>query len=261
MPTFFATVIQSRPFLTSVQTAAHFRHLPLRGTAPKALRFFWRQSTQDTTGRPPRLSPCTASRPNMTRFESLESPCQIRAPANPSWRLRSVVSMRSEPVLLSRISPYDRSLYPMRSLRRKPMMRKNSLWWAVRRLLKFGERIAHVAHLYSIASTTPALNNLGLSYSRALRQSYYRELYLLTLAQAAPMRRLISLSRYALSLIAPPRHTTSVVCSYVRRPAATIRSVFDVVLEWDHRCMASGFFSDAVSSNSCYATSLSPSSW
>ena len=120
MPTFFGAVIQSRPSLTTTPNATHFRPLPLRGTAPKASKFFSRQSTQDVAGRPPRLGPCTASRPNMTRFESLESPCRTRAPANPSWHLRIAVWMRSEPVL-SRTSPYDRGLYPVRSLRRKSM--------------------------------------------------------------------------------------------------------------------------------------------
>ena len=195
---FFAAVIQSRPSLTTTPNATHFRPLPLRGTAPKASRFFCRQSTHDVAGRPPRLGPCTASRPNMTRFDSLESPCRTRAPANPSWRFRIVVSMRSEPVL-SRTSLYDRGLYPMRSLRRKPIMRKSSLWWAVRRLLKSWERIVHVAHPYSIASITSALKSLILSDSRAFRRSYSWELYFLTLAQAAPIRRLISMSRSALA--------------------------------------------------------------
>ena len=40
MRTFFAPVIQSRPSLTTTPNAAHFRPLPLRGTAPKASRFF-----------------------------------------------------------------------------------------------------------------------------------------------------------------------------------------------------------------------------
>ena len=123
LPTFFAAVIQSRPSLTTTPNATHFHPLPLRGTAPKASTFFWRQTTQDVAGRPPRLGPFTASRPNMTRFESLESPCRTRAPANPSWRFRIVVSMRSEPVL-SRTFPCDRDLYPVRSLRRNPIMRK-----------------------------------------------------------------------------------------------------------------------------------------
>ena len=126
LPTFFAAVIQSRLSLTPTPNATHFRHLPLRGTAPKASRFFWRQSTQDVAGRPPRLGPCTASRPNMTRFESLEPPCRTRAPASLSWRFRIDVSMRSEPVL-SRTFLYERGLYPVRSLRRKPIMRKSSL--------------------------------------------------------------------------------------------------------------------------------------
>ena len=101
----------------------------------------------------------------MTRFENLELPCRTRATANPSWRFRVIVSMRSEPVL-SRASLYDRGLYPMRSLRRKPIIRKSSLWWAVRRLLKSWERIVHVAHPYSIASITSALNSLILSDRR-----------------------------------------------------------------------------------------------
>ena len=151
--------------------ATHFRPLPLRGIAPKASKFFWRQSPQDVAGRPPPLGPCTASRPNIIRFESLESPCRIRAPANPSWRFQVVVSMRLE-LVLSRASPYDRGLYPVRSLHRKPMTRKNSLWWAVRRLREFGERIVHVAHPYRIASTTPALNSLIFSDNRAFRRSY-----------------------------------------------------------------------------------------
>ena len=171
LPMFFAAVIQSRPSLTTFPNATHFRPLPLRGTAPKALRLFWRQSTYDVAGRLPRLGPCPASRPNMNRFESLESPCRTRAPANPSWRFRIVVSMRSEPVL-SRTSLYDRGLYPMRSLRQKLIMRKSSLWWVVRRLLKSWERIVHVAHSYSIASITSALNSLILSDSRAFRRSY-----------------------------------------------------------------------------------------
>ena len=121
MPTFFAAVIQSRPSSTTGPNAAQFRPLSLRWISPKASRFFWRQFIQDVAGRPPRLGPCTASRSNMTHFESLESPCRIRTPANPSfWRFRIVVSMRSEPVL-SRTSSYDRGLYPVRSLRRKPM--------------------------------------------------------------------------------------------------------------------------------------------
>ena len=82
----------------------------------------------------------------------------------------------SEPVL-SRTSLYDRGLYPRRSLRRKPIMRKSSLWWAVRRLLKSWERIVHVAHPYSIASITSALKSLILSDSRAFRRSYSWELY------------------------------------------------------------------------------------
>ena len=131
MLTFLAAVIQSRPFLTRTSKATYFRPLPLCGAAPKASRFFWMESTQDVAGRPPRLGPCTASRPNMTCFESLESPCRTRALANQSWRFQIVVSMRSEPVL-SRSSLYDRGLYPVRSLRRKPMMRKTTLWWAVR---------------------------------------------------------------------------------------------------------------------------------
>ena len=135
MPTFFAAVIQSRPSLTTTPNATHFRLLPLRGTASKASTFFWRQSTQDVAGRPPSLRPCTASRPNMTRFESLEPPCRTRAPANPSWHFRVVVSMRSEPVI-SRISPYGRGLYPVWPLGRKTIMRKSSLWWALRGLLK-----------------------------------------------------------------------------------------------------------------------------
>ena len=106
MPTFFAAVIQSRQPLTTTPNATHLRPLPLHGTAPKALGFFWGQSTQDVAGRPPRLDPCTASRPNMTRFESFASPCRARAPPNSSWRFRIFVSMRSEPVL-SRLSPYD----------------------------------------------------------------------------------------------------------------------------------------------------------
>ena len=127
MPSFFAAVIQSRPSLTTTPNATHFRPLPLRGTASKISRFFWMQSTQDVAGQPPRLGPCTASRPNITRFEILESPRRTRAPANPSWRSRIVVSMCSEPVL-SRTSLYYRGLYPVRSLRRKPMTRKSSMW-------------------------------------------------------------------------------------------------------------------------------------
>ena len=57
-------------------------------------------------------------------------------------------------------------------------MRKSSLWWAVRRLLKSWERIVHVAHPYSIASITSALNSLILSDSRAFHRSYNWELYL-----------------------------------------------------------------------------------
>ena len=87
MPTFFAAVTQSRPSLITTPNATHFRPLPLRGTAPKASRFFWRQSSQDVAGRPPRLGPCTASRPNTTRFESLESPCRIRATGEPKLAL------------------------------------------------------------------------------------------------------------------------------------------------------------------------------
>ena len=85
IPTFFAVVIQSRRSLTTTPHTTHFRPLPLRGIAPKASRFFWRQPPpQDVAGRPPRVGTCTASRPNMTRFESLESPCRTRAPVNPS---------------------------------------------------------------------------------------------------------------------------------------------------------------------------------
>ena len=163
---FFVAVIQSRPSLTITPIATHFRPWLLRGTALKASRFFWGQSTHDVAGLPPRLGPCTASRPKMTRFESFESLCRTRAPANPCWRFRIVVSMRSEPVL-SRTSLYDRGLYPMRSSRRKPIMRKSSLWWAVRRLPKSWEHIVYVAHPYIIASITSALNSLNLSDSRA----------------------------------------------------------------------------------------------
>ena len=141
----------------------------------------------------------------------------------------------------------------MRSLRRKPIMRKSSLWWAARRLLKSWERIVYVAHPYSIASITSALSSLILSDSQAFPRSYNWELYFLTLAQAAPIRRLISMPRSALSLIAPPRYTNSVVCLY-RCTAASIRSAFDAVWGWDHRCTVSVFFSDTVSLNSWHAT-------
>ena len=134
-------------------------------------------------------------------------------------------------------------------------MRKSSLWWAVRRLLTSWECIVHMAHPYSIASITSALNSLILSDGRAFRRSYNWELYFLTHAQVAPMRRLISVSRFVLSLIAPPRYANSVVCLY-RCPAASIRSAFDAVLEWDHRFMASVFFSDIVSPNSWHATTM-----
>ena len=100
-----------------------------------------------------------------------------------------------------------------------------------------------MAHPYSIASITSALNSLILSDSRAFRRSYNWELYFLTLAQAAPMRRLILVSRCALSLIPPPRYTNSAVCLY-RCPAASIRSAFDAALGWDHRVMGSVLFSD-----------------
>ena len=52
---------------------------------PEGLEVFLEAVIQDVAGRPPRLGPCTTSRPNMTRFESFESPCRIRAPANPSF--------------------------------------------------------------------------------------------------------------------------------------------------------------------------------
>ena len=68
-----------------------------------------------------------------------------------------------------------------------------------------------MAHKYSIASTTSALNSLFLSDNRAFRRSYSWELYLLTFAQAAPLRRLISAVRSVLALIAP-RYTDSLVC-------------------------------------------------
>ena len=130
------------------------------------------------------------------------------------------------------------------------MTRKSSLWLAVHRLLKPWERIVHVTHPYSIASTTSALSSLILSDNRAFRRSSYNwELYLLTLAQAAPMRRLISVSRSALLPIAPPRYTNSVVYLY-RCPAASICRASGAVLGSDHRCMASVFFSDTVSPNS-----------
>ena len=109
LPTFLAAVIQSRPSFTTTPNAAHFRSLPLRGTAPKASRFFWRQSTQDVAGRPPRLGACTASHPNMTRFESLESPCRTRAPANPSCA--SELSFRCVLNWSSREPPYTIGVY------------------------------------------------------------------------------------------------------------------------------------------------------
>ena len=110
------------------------------------------------------------------------------------------------------------------------MMCKNNLWWAVRRLLKSLEHIVHVAHPYSIASITSTLNSLILSDSRAFRRSYDWEVHFLTLAQAAPMRRLISVSRSALSLIAPLRYTNSVVCYTVAlMPQFAARST----LYWD----------------------------
>ena len=132
MPTFFAAVIQSRSSLTTTRNAIHFRlSLSLRGIAPKASGVLWRQSAQDVAGRPPRLSPCTARRPNITRFESLESPCRTRAPVNPGRRSRIVVSMPSEPIL-SNASSYDRGLYAVQSVRRKSMTRNinSSLWRA-----------------------------------------------------------------------------------------------------------------------------------
>ena len=106
-------------------------------------RFFCRQSPQDVAGRPPRVGPCIICDPDMIRFRSLESPCRIRTPVNPNWRFRSVVSMRSEPVL-ARASPYDRSLYPVRSLRRKPITCKitSGKWYAGCQNL----RIVHVTH-------------------------------------------------------------------------------------------------------------------
>ena len=60
----------------------------------------------------------------------------------------------------------------------------------------------------------------------------------MTLAKAVPMRRLISVSRSAISLIAPPRYTKSVACLY-RWPVASVRRAFDAVLGSDHNCMAS----------------------
>ena len=135
VPTFFAETIQSLLSLTTTPDATHSLPLPLRRIALKASRFFWRQPPQDVVGRPPRFGPCTANRPNMTRLKSLESPCRIKAPDNPSWRFSITVWMRLEPVL-SRASPYDRGLYPLRFLRRKPMTRKSSLWLGVRRLPK-----------------------------------------------------------------------------------------------------------------------------
>ena len=95
IPTFFAAVIQSHLSLKTTPHETYFRRLPFRGTTPKASKFFWRQSTQDVAGRPFRLGLCIASRPNMTCFESLQSLCQIWAPANSNWRFRIVVSMRS----------------------------------------------------------------------------------------------------------------------------------------------------------------------
>ena len=47
MPKFFTAVTQSRLSLATIPNATYFRLLPLRGTAPTASRFFWRQSTQN----------------------------------------------------------------------------------------------------------------------------------------------------------------------------------------------------------------------
>ena len=89
MPTFFAAVIQSRPSFTTTPNAIHFHSLPLREIAKKASIFFWRKSPQDVAGRPLCLGPCTASHPNMMRFESLESPYQVDASGLSFRRVRS----------------------------------------------------------------------------------------------------------------------------------------------------------------------------
>ena len=68
-------------------------------------------------------------------------------------------------------------------------------------------------------------------------RSYNWELYLLNLAQAAAMRYLVSVSRSALSLIAPQKYTNLIVYLYLC-PIASSRSVFDGVLGWNHGCMA-----------------------
>ena len=68
--------------------------------SPEGLKIFLEEVHPNVADRPLRLGSCTLSRPNITLFESLESPYRKRAPANRSWRFRIiVVSMRWQPIL------------------------------------------------------------------------------------------------------------------------------------------------------------------
>ena len=61
-----------------------FSSFALARDRPKDLKIFLEAVPPRRRRRSPRLSPCTTSRPNMIRFESLEWPCRTRAWANPS---------------------------------------------------------------------------------------------------------------------------------------------------------------------------------
>ena len=138
---------------------------------PEGLEVILASVHQGVDGRSPRLSPCTASRPNLMLFESLELPCPSRAPAYLTRRFRVIDSIHSEPVLSS-APPYDKVLYPVRVLRQASMTRNSSFWWAVRRRRTFELYLAHVAHPCRIASNASGSSTLSFSDNRGFRQSY-----------------------------------------------------------------------------------------
>ena len=150
--------------------------------------------------------------------------------------------MRSEPVLSS-ASPCDGILYPVRSLRRKPMTRISSMWLAIRRLPKSWVRVVYVAHPYIITFTTSALGSLTVSWATtgcSVDCTVGNCIFWL-----APKRRPFDFNlgveaRALADSTTKALYTNSVVCLYLW-PTASIHSAFDAVLGSEHRCMASVF--------------------
>ena len=114
-----------------------------------------------------------------------------------------------------------------------------------------------MAHPYSIASITSPLNSLILSDSRAFYRSYNWELCFLTLAQAAPIRRLIDVKVRALADSTTKVHKLGRL--FMPLPCG-------LNSQRVRRCVGMGpqvhglrlFFSDTVSPNSWHATTITP---